>query len=103
MEEPSGPQYSQNLQESWSRVNHAARDLAKVFSVTILLVTIVGQLVKTPPPPPQQKVSRHIIAILLKADFRQDVEFLMKLEHYIIYKLFFDFSELPSPHDLSLT
>ena len=46
-------------------VSQAARGLATVFSVNISLffsnnlVTIVGQLVRTPPPP-QQKVSWHI-------------------------------------------
>ena len=41
--------------------SHAGRDLAALFSGTFFfLVTIVGQLVKTPPP--QQKVPRHINA-----------------------------------------
>ena len=45
--------------ESWSKVSHAARELATVFSLTIfLLVTIVGQFGQKSPP--QQKVSRHI-------------------------------------------
>ena len=51
-----------NLQESWSKGSHAARELATVFSVTsvFVLVTIVGQLSKCPSP--KQKVSWHIIA-----------------------------------------
>ena len=53
------PPIFSNLQESWSNVSHAARELATVFSATFFsLVTIVGQLVKTPSP--QQRVSRHI-------------------------------------------
>ena len=47
------------------KASQAARGLATVFSVTFYfsnnLVTIVGQLVRTPPP--QQKVSRHITAM----------------------------------------
>ena len=40
-----------NLQESWSKDRHPAIALlGTVFSVTSFLVTIVGQLVKTPPP-----------------------------------------------------
>ena len=52
-----------NLQENCSEGSHAARELGAVFSVTFsFLVTIVGQLVKTPPP--QQKVSQHITDFL---------------------------------------
>ena len=40
---------SSNLQERWSKVSHAARELATVFSVTFLLFLVIGQLVKTPP------------------------------------------------------
>ena len=54
----SRPPISSNLQESWSKASHAARELVTVCSVTYFLLTIVGQLVKTPPP--QQKVSRYI-------------------------------------------
>jgi len=40
-----------NLQDSWSKVSHAARELATVFSVTFssFLVAIVGQFVERPP------------------------------------------------------
>ena len=45
------PIYS-NLEESWSKVSHAARELATVFSVTFLfLATVVHQMVKSTPPP----------------------------------------------------
>ena len=40
-----------NLQESCSKVGHSARELVAVFSLTSLLVTVVGQMVKMPPPP----------------------------------------------------
>ena len=42
------PPVFSHLQESWSKVNHAARDLATVFSEPFVLVTIAVQLVKTP-------------------------------------------------------
>jgi len=54
------PPIFSNLQERWSKVIHAARELATVFSVAnfVFLVIIVGQLVKTPPPP-AEGVSAH--------------------------------------------
>ena len=36
------PPIFSNSQESWSKVSHAARKLATVFSVTFFLVTIVS-------------------------------------------------------------
>ena len=56
------PPIFSNLQESWSEVSYAARELATVFSVTfVFLVAIVDQLVKTLPPPTlTQNVSLHI-------------------------------------------
>ena len=39
---PMPPTILSNLQESWSEVSHAAEELATVFSVTFLLVKIVG-------------------------------------------------------------
>jgi len=49
----SHPPTFSNLQEGWSKVSKAARRLAIVFSVTFVVcsnnvVTIVGQLVRTP-------------------------------------------------------
>ena len=49
----------QNLQESWSKVSHAARELATIFSLTFFLVTVVDQLVKTPPPPTEGVSAHH--------------------------------------------
>ena len=52
------PPIFSNLQECWSKVSHAARELATVFSVTLLFSNnswSIGQ-----DAPPQQKVSRHI-------------------------------------------
>jgi len=49
--EASHPPIYSNLQESWSKGSRAARELATVFSVTFIFVTIVGQLVKHLPPP----------------------------------------------------
>ena len=47
------------LQERWSKVSHAARELGQVFSVACFpLLTVVGQNVN--PPPPQWKMSHHI-------------------------------------------
>ena len=57
----SRPQYFSDLRESWSTVNHSPRELATVFSVTFFLVTIVGQLVKTPPP--KEGVSAHHLGV----------------------------------------
>ena len=54
----SHPPLFSNLQENWSKGSHAARELATVFSVTLFLVKIVGQLVKTPPTP-TEGVSAH--------------------------------------------
>ena len=39
---PMPPKILSPLQESWSEVSHAAEELATVFSVTFLLVKIVG-------------------------------------------------------------
>ena len=45
-----------NLQESLSKGDHVAKELATVFSVTCFcLVTVVGQLIKTSPPPSNRK------------------------------------------------
>ena len=53
------PIYS-NLPESWSKVCHAAGELATAFSMTFLfLVAIAGQLVKTPPPPTESVSAHH--------------------------------------------
>ena len=58
----SRPRIVSNLQESWSKVSHAARELATEFSVTFFFFYTnswsIGQNA-----PPQQKVSRHITAI----------------------------------------
>ena len=52
-----------NLQESWSKGSHAAREVGNTIFcdlfVFIFLVTIVGQLVKMLPPPPTEDVSAH--------------------------------------------
>ena len=59
------PPIFSNLQESWSKSSYAARELVTVFSVTfVFLVTIVGQLIKTPPP--TEGVSAHPCAYILK-------------------------------------
>ena len=52
------PPIFSNVQESWSKVSHAKRELPTAFSVTFSIVTIVGQLVKTSPPP-TESVSAH--------------------------------------------
>ena len=50
-----------NLQESWSKATHAARELATVFSVTFFCSNswLIGQNAL----PPEQKVSRHIATL----------------------------------------
>ena len=48
-----------NLPDRWSKVSHAARDLVTFSMTFFFLVTIVGQLVKTPPHP-DRKAYRHI-------------------------------------------
>ena len=45
------------------KVSHAAKELATVFSVTFLLATIVGQLVKTPPPPSGKCIGKSLLAL----------------------------------------
>ena len=51
---------SSNLRESRPKGSHAGRDLATVFSgVFSFLVTIAGQLVKTPPPPTEGVSAHH--------------------------------------------
>ena len=47
----SQPLIFSKLQESWSKVSHAARDMVTVFSSTLflVLVAVVTQMVKTPP------------------------------------------------------
>ena len=49
----------QKMQESCSKVGHAAREIATAFSVVFLLLTLVDQSVKTPPLL-QCQVLRHI-------------------------------------------
>ena len=36
------PKFSK-LQESWSKISHAASEMVTVFSLTFFLVTVVGQ------------------------------------------------------------
>ena len=36
------------IQESWSKVGNAAREMVTVFSVALFLLTFVDQTVKTP-------------------------------------------------------
>ena len=53
------------LQESWSKVGHAAIEMATVYFATffisnsILLLIVVGQIDKTSPPP-MESVSAHL-------------------------------------------
>ena len=55
----------QKLQESWSKVRHAAREMATVCFVTffisngIRLLLVARQMNKTPPPP-TESVSAHL-------------------------------------------
>ena len=44
------PPIFSNLPERWSKVSHAAREIATAFFAICFSVTIIGQLVKTPPP-----------------------------------------------------
>ena len=54
------PPIFSNLPESWSKVCHAAGELATAFSMTfLLLVAIAGQSVKTPPPPTESASAHH--------------------------------------------
>ena len=52
------PPIFSDLQESWTKIRHAVRELATVFFVAFFLVAMVGRLVKTPPP--QGRVFRLI-------------------------------------------
>ena len=49
------------LQESWSKVSHAAREVITVFSETFSLVTVVGQMTQTPPPPDGKCLSTSLV------------------------------------------
>ena len=53
------------LQESWSNVRHAAREMVTVFSVTFFLVTVACQIVKMPLSP-KESASAHL-CVLFKA------------------------------------
>ena len=46
----SHPPICLKLQEFWSKADHAACTLATLFFSDLFLVTVVGQIVKTPPP-----------------------------------------------------
>ena len=46
----SHPPICLKLQEFWSKADHAACTLATVFFLDLFLVTVGGQIVKTPPP-----------------------------------------------------
>ena len=50
-----------SLRDSWSKVSHDARGLATVFSVAFFLVTIVGQVVKTPLPLQQKCLGTSLV------------------------------------------
>ena len=56
-----------NLRESWSKVCHAAGELATLFSLTLFcfLVATTGKLVKSPPPPTDGFLAIHCQRMLL--------------------------------------
>ena len=46
------------FQESWSKGGHAAREMATIYFILLLLV--VGQIFKNPLPPLAESVSAHL-------------------------------------------
>ena len=63
------PPILSNLQEIWSKVSHAARELSRVFSLNLYFVSknnwFVGQ---TPPPPPMENASTHYNLSIFSCD-----------------------------------
>ena len=41
------PPISSKMQERWSKIGHAAREMVKVLSATFFLVTVAGHIFKT--------------------------------------------------------